>query len=182
MKWKVKSSEIVLQDQWIKVRADQCEMPDGTIVEPYYVLDYPNWANALALTKSGKAIVIEQYRHGMGEVIYELPGGNIDPEETPLNGIRRELLEETGYVFEEIIQIAVLSPNPANHSNKTYSFLALGGKLQQQQQLETYEQINVHLLTLEELQQRIAEYQFPQAMHVATVLYGLQKLATLKTP
>ena len=179
MDWKIKQSEVVLKDQWIHVRADQCEMPDGKIIEPYYVLQYPDWANALALTKDLQVILIRQYRHGLGKTIIELPGGNIDPNEAPIDAVRRELLEETGYAFEEILPTSTVSPNPANHANLAYSFLALGGVVDQAQALEQYEDIRVELYTLEALQEMLDQNELPQAMHVSSIYYGLKKLKAL---
>ncbi|NJK84179.1 MAG: NUDIX hydrolase, partial [Saprospiraceae bacterium] len=81
MEWTTLSSTTILKDRWINLRADECQMPDGNIVAPFYVLQYPHWANALALTADNQVILIQQYRHGLGKTIIELPGGNFDPEE-----------------------------------------------------------------------------------------------------
>jgi ADP-ribose pyrophosphatase len=75
-------------------------MPDGRIVEQYYVLEYPNWANAVALTEDNKIIMVRQYRHAANIVSLEIPGGVIEDGEDPETGMRRELLEETGYEFD----------------------------------------------------------------------------------
>ncbi len=179
MEWITLSSTTILKDRWINLRADECQMPNGDIVAPFYVLQYANWANALALTKEQQVILIRQYRHGLGRTIVELPGGNFDPSETPEQAIRRELLEETGYDFEQIILTSKLSPNPANQSNYCYSFLALGGKKVQSQALERYEDIKVELYTLEELENMIHRQELVHALHVTSVFYGLQMLKKL---
>lgn len=117
------SSEYIHKDQWATLRADVCKMPNGKIIEPYYVLEYANWVNAVALTENNEAIMVRQYRHGAERTLLEIVGGVIDetdgsPEET----IRRELLEETGYEFDTVEQTAVLYPNPSTSGNVTYSF------------------------------------------------------------
>ena len=57
MKWKILSSEILFNDLWFKVRKDKCQTPDGRIVDPYYVYEFPTWVTALALTEDGKVIM-----------------------------------------------------------------------------------------------------------------------------
>ena len=96
MNWKTLSTEYISKHPYFTARVDKCEMPDGKIVETYYVVEMPVSVCALAITEEGKAIIVKQYRHPIQATIYELPGGFIDDGETPVMGIARELLEETG--------------------------------------------------------------------------------------
>src|SRR3954468_13126043 len=98
MKWKTLSSEYLLKDNWCTVRKDKCEKPDGKIVDPYYVFEFPTWATALAITEDKKAVLVRQYRHAIDEISLETPGGCVDATDKSLqDGIERELMEETGY-------------------------------------------------------------------------------------
>ena len=100
LKWKILSSEYLFNDLWFKVRKDTCEAPSGKIIDPYYVYEFPEWATAFALTEDNKVIMVRQYRHPVGDVIVELPGGCVDDTDKDLpTAIARELLEETGYTF-----------------------------------------------------------------------------------
>ncbi len=78
MDWKILSSEYLFSDLWFKVRKDKCETPQGKIVDPYYVYEFPTWVTALALTEDGKVILERQYRHALGEICIEIPGGCVD--------------------------------------------------------------------------------------------------------
>ena len=69
--WILLNSKYVVKDKWITVRADTCQMPNGTIVEPYYVLEYPTWVNVVALTKNQEVILVKQYRHGLKQTVLE---------------------------------------------------------------------------------------------------------------
>jgi len=76
--WKKLSSHYLHKGPWATLRSDRCAMPDGRIVENYYVLEYPNWVNAIALAEDGKIIMVYQYRHAAEIVSLEIPGGVIE--------------------------------------------------------------------------------------------------------
>src|SRR5512138_2341120 len=80
MKWKTLSSKYLFDDKnlWFKVRKEVCQAPDGRIIDPYYVYEFPEWATAVALTEDNKVILVKQYRHAIGEISIELPGGCVD--------------------------------------------------------------------------------------------------------
>src|SRR5688572_21410849 len=96
------SSSYLHKGPWATVRTDKCQMPDGRIVDEYYVLEYPNWVNAVAITGDGGILMVRQYRHAANIVSLEIPGGVIDGDEKPEEAMRRELLEETGYRFDNL--------------------------------------------------------------------------------
>ena len=176
MNWKIINSKTVLKDQWISVRADECELPDGHVLKPYYLLEYPDFVNALAIISDGKILLNREYRHGTQTTKLELPSGTVDKNEAPLEAMKRELLEETGYVFEKIILTSKVSPNPSNHTNYSYSYLAIGGVKTAEQKLDVSELIENVLVTKEEFNQLLENNELDNAMHVASAYYGLKKL------
>ncbi|XZF15422.1 NUDIX hydrolase [Chitinophagaceae bacterium MMS25-I14] len=180
MKWKICSSEYIHKSPWATLRADKCEMPDGSVVDEYYVLEYPDWVNGVAITEDNKIIMVRQYRHAADIVSLEIPGGVIDGDESPENAIRRELLEETGYRFENVEQIAVLYANPATANNQTYCFLARGGKKVQDQKLDAHEDIEVEVYTIDEVKQLLADNKIIQALHCTSLFYALMKIDALQ--
>jgi 8-oxo-dGTP pyrophosphatase MutT (NUDIX family) len=181
MKWKTLSSEYLFNDLWFKVRKDKCETPDGRIVEPYYVYEFPEWVTALALTEEGKVIIERQYRHALGKICIETPGGCVDnTDKNYQEAIARELLEETGYTFASFEYLGVISANPSTNSNLMHMFLAKGGKKTAAQNLDANEDIQVDLVTIEELKALLRENKIVQSMHVTCIMYGLQKLNELR--
>ncbi len=181
MNWKVLSSKYLFKDDWLTMRADRCEKPDGGIVDPYYVYEFPDWVNAVAFTKDQKIIMVRQYRHAMGETIIEVPGGCVD--KTDMNfeeAIRRELLEETGYRFDKFEYLAKISANPSTNSNLMYIFMATGGEKVQDQKLDAGEDIEVLLMTIDEVKQLLKENKIMQSLHVTALLYAFEKLDVLK--
>jgi len=180
LKWKTLSTTYVHKGPWATLRADKCEMPDGTIVDEYFVLEYPNWANAVALTEDNKIVMIRQYRHAAGIISLEIPGGVIEEGEHKEEGMRRELLEETGYAFTDIELLSTVYANPSTAGNVTYCYLARGGKKVQEQSLDEHEQIEVMEYTIEEVKQLLAENKIAQSLHCTGLFYALMKLGELK--
>ena len=177
MHWKIISSEYIFKDLWFTVRKDRCETPDGNIVDPYYVYEFPTWVTALALTDDGKVVMVKQYRHAIEDVCLETPGGCVDDTDKDIEqAIARELLEETGYSFKDYAYLGKISPNPSTNNNWMHMFLATGGSKTQQQKLDANETIDVELFSVEELKGLIRDHQIVQAMHVTCILYGLEKL------
>jgi len=56
----------------------------------------------IPLFKDGSLLMVENYRHGVGTDLLELPGGFINEDEVPLGAARRELIEETGYTCNDV--------------------------------------------------------------------------------
>lgn len=180
MKWKILSSEYLFKDLWFSVRKDRCETPDGKIIDPYYVYEFPTWVTALALTIEGKVVMVRQYRHALEEVCLEIPGGCVDDADKDLQAaIARELLEETGYSFLQYEYLGKTSPNPSTNNNWMHMFLATGGKKTHDQNLDHNENIEVEIYTLEELKIFVKENKIIQAMHLTCIFYGLEKLGEI---
>jgi ADP-ribose pyrophosphatase len=177
MKWKILSSEYLFQDLWFKVRKDICERPDGKIIDPYYVYEFPAWVTAFALTEENKVIMVHKYRHSLGEIFIELPGGCVDDSDKNFqDAAARELLEETGYAFSSFDYLGKISANPSTNNNLMHMYLAKGGKKMAELQLDHNEELEVNFYSIEEVKQLIKENRIVQSMHVACIMYALEKL------
>jgi len=176
MQWKVLESEYLFKKDWLTIRKEKCELPNGAITEAYYILEYPEWVSAFALTEENKLIMVRQWRHGLGVISTELPGGVIDKNESLEDGIKRELKEETGYEFNKFEYMGKISPNPATSNNYMHMFFATGGKKVAEQQLDETEDVEVVTFSIEEVKKMIKENKIVQALHVATILYAFAKM------
>lgn len=167
-KWKVLSSEYLYRRPWLTVRHERLELPDGRLVPDYYVLEYPDWVNITAITRDGHFVLIDQYRHGLGETSYEIPAGVSEPTDASmLDAARRELAEETGYGGGEWQLLTTVAPNPATQNNLTHCFLATGVERLGTQHLDPTEDLQVHLMTRREVLELLCTNRIRQALMAA---------------
>ena len=142
----------------------------------YYVLESPDWANVVALTRDERDrecfLMVRQYRQGSMRVGLEFPGGVVDPGEDPVAAVERELLEETGYRAAAIHRLGSVNPNPALMSNRCHTFLATDCRPAGKQELDANEIIDVELVPTDELLNGSRSGEFDHAMmHVALGFY-----------
>ena len=166
--WKTVSSKYLFRRPWLTVRCEDMLLPNGNHIPEYYILEYPDWVNTIAITKEGKFVFVCQYRPGIGRTCHELCAGVCEKEDSsPLVSAQRELWEETGYGNGNWQEYMVISANPSTHTNLTYCFLATDVELIDHQHLEATEDLSVHLLTLEEVKRLLDNNEIMQALNAA---------------
>ncbi len=170
-KWTVLESQYIAREgDWFTVRREKVSLPNGFVIPSWYIFEFPNWVNIIAITEDNQFVIIDQYRHAIGQTHYELVAGCVDKtDKTPMEAAQRELMEEAGFGGGEWEEFMVVSPNPTNHNNWSYTFLARNVKKISQQHAEPSEDIHVHLFSLEELKEMVAQGCFIQALHLASL-------------
>lgn len=172
--WKILGSRYLRP----RFRVDQCELPNGKTFEPT-VFEFRNWAVVIALTKEQEVVLIRQYRHGVQDVLWEFPGGVVEDGENPADGVRRELLEETGYSVSNLVEVGKYYPNPALQTNSMYCYLAFDAEKVGGQTLDDAEEIDVHLVPLTELVAMTKRGEFSHGLQVAGLLHALAYLGRI---
>lgn len=167
-KWSILESEYLIRRPWLTARKDHVLLPTGAENKEYYVLEYPDWVNTIAITREGQFVLVRQYRHALGETAYELCAGVCEPEDaSPLVSAQRELLEETGYGNGEWREYMCVSANASTLSNLTYCFLATGVEKVCEPHLEASESLTVHLLSLAEVKELLRQGAIRQSLMAA---------------
>lgn len=173
--WKVVDFRYLVRDSWMTLRADRCQTGSGVVVDPYYVMEPPDWVQIVAFDCQDRILITRQYRHGAALISTEFPCGVVEPGEAPAEAARRELLEETGCTSQELWPLSSLSPNPARYSNKIHAFVALDTQQVQAQNLDKTEEIEFGFYTLSEVFSLIDRGAFPQALHLANLFLALRR-------
>ncbi len=178
--WTVQASRLLLDDPWLRVRADTCTTARGVAVAPYYVLEYPDWAHAVVFNPAGDILIVHQYRHGSKCVCAELPGGIIDPTDpSPLAGVQREVREETGITAPRWHALSAARPNPATHTNTLHAFVAYDAALVSAPAPEAAEEIQVGWVSVVALLALIDAGTFCQAQQIGSVFLALRHAGRL---
>jgi 8-oxo-dGTP pyrophosphatase MutT (NUDIX family) len=122
--WPVVSSAELLRARLIAVRADQVRMPDNQIAEREVVL-HPGAVAVLALDDTDRILLIRQYRHPVGRLLWEIPAGLRDVAgEAPFLTAQRELLEEAGYRARDWRVLADYFSSPGYSTERLRVYLA----------------------------------------------------------
>ena len=101
------------------------------------------------------------------------PSGVVEEDENPIDGARREMLEETGYTVSNLIEVGRFYPNPSLQTNLMYGYLAYDAEETTLQKLDEAEDIEVHLVPLDELITMAKRGEFPSGLQIAVLFHAL---------
>lgn len=144
--WERVESERLGEYTVFQVRRDRSRSPRSGAAHTFHVIEATDWVNVIPVTPDGRFVFVRQYRHGIEAVTLEIPGGMIDPGETPAEAARREMHEETGYAAEQVLYLGGIAPNPAIQNNVCHSYLALDVRPDGPPHLDGAEDIDVVLV------------------------------------
>ena len=154
--WEVVKSEKLDSNRVFETRKDTSISPVTGEEHEFFIIDAPNWVNVVAVTPDEQVVLITQYRHGIRAETVEIPGGVIDPGESPLEAAKRELLEETGYISDDWIKIGKVIPNPAIQNNCCYTFLARSSRKTEEPRFDATEFIETTTAPVSEIPELVS--------------------------
>ena len=158
MEWQTLSERVVYERlPWLRLIEQDVRLPTGLVIENYLITEAPDVAMMFAVTASGEAIFVEQYKQGMQDLSLDLSAGYIDSDDhSPLSAARRELEEETGYVSEDWTHLASLVIDPNRSGAQMHYYLARNCRAIGNQHLDPTEDLHVHLVPLAEVESLIS--------------------------
>jgi ADP-ribose pyrophosphatase len=122
--WPVVSTAELVRGRLVTLRTDKVRLPDGELAERDVVI-HPGAVAVLALDDTQQVLVIRQYRHPVGRLLWEIPAGLRDVSgEPPWATARRELLEEAGYRARDWRVLADYYTSPGFSTERLRVFLA----------------------------------------------------------
>lgn len=178
--WQTLSYAQVLDTPYLKIRCEQVAVPDGPVIPDYYIIENRGWVGIVPLTPDGRFLINKQYKHGIGEVVLEFPAGGIDvgEEDTPQHTARRELMEETGYSYDDndVEFLAHMLANPTGARTRIWWYLARNVRKTGEQKPDPVEVIENLLVTPRELLQLIHEGRFAVQGQISAAYMALERL------
>lgn len=107
------------------VRRDDVTLDQHRFVRDYVV--HPGAVAVIAIDAELNMLLVHQYRHPQGSLMWEAPAGLLDaPGEDPLASAKRELLEETGYIAGVWNVLLDLATSPGGSTEQIRIYLAQG--------------------------------------------------------
>lgn len=173
-------SEVLIDTPYLRLRRDRVETPRGDVVEDYHVRETRGFVVIFALTPDDEVVLVRQYKHGIGQVVAELPAGAIDPGEKAEAAAAREFTEETGYELPgglELVRTFII--DPTNSDGRFALFFARGATPTGKQQFDATEDIAVELIPVDRLLGLVRGGTIDVGSHVAAIYTVLDHLGRL---
>lgn len=150
--WKLISEFTPLSMGFRRVIPRQYKLPNGTHGE-WHIKDEGQSSAVVAFTALREVVLVEQFRPGPNETLLELPGGNLDATEDPLEAAKRELLEETGYAGK--VEYVGRSFDCAYSNRIKHCFVATDCRKIAEPDPGEYESVSVVLMPLPEFREHL---------------------------
>lgn len=175
---KILKSEVIFEGRSFGVRRDELIEPTGvrTVRE---VVTHPGSVVVLPVLPNGKIVMVRQYRHACGQYLWELVAGRMERGEDPVQGARRELVEETGYRAKKLSILLDFFPTPGFLQEKMYVLLAEGLTLGEAQPEED-EKLIVGSYSRKELEKMMRCGKLRDAKSIAGLLFYFRFIALRK--
>lgn len=176
-KWKVLEERDISPSHWFPLRVAKVKLPDGMVVDDYYYAPLENFSMVLPVTKDGGIVMVRQYKHGIGEIMIELPAGfkmkDLSHEQTAVC----ELDEEVGIKVDvrDLKFLGKYSVNCTKLRNEIYFYLAVDLEFNSTQHLDATEDIEILEIAPQKVLEMIEKGEIWAVETVACILRAKQK-------
>jgi ADP-ribose pyrophosphatase len=173
-KAEILKSEVLYQGKVFRLQRDTVIEPGGVQADRDIIV-HPGSVVVMPIFKDGRVLLIRQYRHSVGEFLWELVAGRKEPNETPVAAAQRELLEETGYTAKRLRKLMRVVPTPG-FVNEWMWIFAAEGLTEGAAQPEEDERITPRIFTLKEAEKMIERGTLRDAKSICGILYYMRFL------
>ncbi len=176
-RWTVLREQTLFDRQpWLRLIEQDVQLPDGRVIEGYLKANAPPYTSVFALTENNLVVTIEEYKHGPGRVVLKLPAGFIEPDESALEGAKRELLEESGYEASEWRLLGQFYDDGNRGMSLGYHYLAQGLRKVAEPSAGDLATVKPGLMTAAALRQALLAGEVGESATAVGMLLGLDAL------
>jgi 8-oxo-dGTP pyrophosphatase MutT (NUDIX family) len=171
----------VVRDRHLNLDAETVRTSAGAILDPYWVMDYPDWVMVVALTADDRLVLVRQWRQGAKAWVVEPPGGVMDAEDAdPCATAARELREETGYAAARLRLVGSIWTDPAHNTNRVHVVLAEAVAPAGAPDRDAGEELETLTMPVAEAVAGVTRGMFAHAMHLGGLLLALQAAGRIR--
>jgi len=164
--------------RWYRLRRDTVKLPDGRVVDDYFVSQRPSVAIVVPLTVEKNVILVRQYKHAVQAITLEFPAGTFQSE-SPATAVTRELEEETGYSPNSMMELGTCFDDSTRNSNLVHIFLASGCVLTGKQELDELEEVSGIEVVIASIQEVIKLLEHGEIKSMSSVAAGYKALRAI---
>ena len=178
--WTTLTSELVVDNRWMRVRRDSATTPRGVFVPDYYYLDGGHFTMTFAVTEADEVLWVRQFKYPVRSITVELPAGVMEPTDPePIDGARRELREETGYGGGAWQPLGQFFQSTGKASTVMHAYLATGVQRLGDQQPDPAEEIELLPVPMAEVLALATSGEVRDVHSQAVTLQALRRLQRL---
>lgn len=156
---------------WVTIVEREIEFAPGEPPQIYHAISQPDYVVVLARTTDGRIPLVRQYRPAVEGFTLELPSGNIDAGEDPVETCRRELQEETGFTAAACRPLGISSVSTVRMSSYMHAYFAdIDGRAEG---FTPEPGVSVELVSVSELVRLTASGEFCHYPHVGVILVAM---------
>jgi len=174
METKVNNTQTIHSGRVFDFTVENVSLSNGVTID-LEVIRHPGASAIVPLNDDQEVILIKQYRHAVGNHIWEIPAGTFNGEEAPLVCAQRELVEETGFSASQWDHLGGIIPVPGYSDEQIHLFLARNLS-PANQRLDQDEILEVHAIPFKQVVAMITEGEITDAKTIAGVFLAMNRL------
>ena len=176
LNWELVESQDDRSYALFSVAIHRSKSPRTGRIHEFQVLHSPPWVSIMPVTPDGRLVMVNQFRHGSGELSLEPPGGLVKDGQLPEQSAWEELEEETGYKGESLELLGWMYPMPALFTNRFYVYLARDVLPTGRRHPDETEEVETVLVPLEEIREYIRSGRITCGVMIAALYLLLDRM------